>query len=73
MVAYFYTFITDPQEDVEQLIDEFKAVYKRNGRYDIKSQVPYLSRLARVYEKRSETSSQKWVELMKVRRLMNHI
>ena len=54
------------EEDVIELIDEFQAVYKQRGRYDLKSQVPYLSRLAETYVRRSETSSLKWVELLKV-------
>ena len=58
---------------MKELIDEFKAVYKQNGRYDIKSQVPYLSRLAEIYVKRSETSSLKWVELLKVQSPINKL
>ena len=51
---------------MKELINEFQAVYKQKGRYDLKSQVPYLSRLAEIYVKRSETSSLKWVELLRV-------
>ena len=66
-------YISKAGLDVTELMDEFKAVYRRNGRYDLKSQVPYLSRLAEIYMKRSEASSLKWVELLKVRSLMNHL
>ena len=51
---------------MKKLINDFQAVYKEKGRYDLKSQVPYLSRLAQIYVRRSETSSLKWVELLKV-------
>lgn len=53
------------------MINKFKAAYEQNGRHDLKSQVPYLSRLAEIYVKRSATSSVKWVELLKVRSLTN--
>ena len=55
---------------MNKLIEEFKAVYKQNGRYTLMSQVRYLPRLAEIYLKRSKTLSLKWVELLKVR---NHI
>ena len=52
------------------LIRDFKKSYKENGRHDLKSQVLYLSRLANIYVSRSESSSLKWVELLKVRNLI---
>ena len=66
-------YISKAELDVNELIDKFKTVYKQNGRYDTKSQVPYLSRLAEIYVKRSKTSSLKWVELLKVQSSMNRI
>lgn len=54
------------REDVRELVAEFKASYREKGKDDLKSQVPFLSRLADVYVKRAETSSMKWVELLKV-------
>ena len=72
-VQFGYISNAGIEESVKELIDEFKAVYKQNGRYNLLSQVPYLSRLAEIYVKRSKTSSLKWVELLKVRIAMNHI
>ena len=59
-------YISKAGLDVNDLMEKFKAAYKQNGRYNLMSQVPYLSRLAEIYVKRSKTSSLKWVELLKV-------
>ena len=51
---------------MRDLVREFKAIYHSKGAEDLKSQVPFLSALADIYVKRAETSSMKWMELLKV-------
>ena len=53
---------------MRDLVRNFKAVYHEKGAEDFESQVPFLSALADIYVKRAETSSMKWVELLKVSR-----
>ena len=53
---------------MKDLVKDFKAVYHNQGAEDLESQVPFLSGIADIYVKRAETSSMKWVELLKVSR-----
>lgn len=53
-------------EDAAELIKEFKSVYRVKGKNDLLSQVPFLSKLAKIYVKRSRTSSLRWLDLVKV-------
>lgn len=49
------------------LIDEFKLVYKEKGKNDLKAQVPFLSRLANKYRKLGEKDpTEHWTDLLKV-------
>ena len=57
-------------EEEEKLIAEFKAVYKKNGKNDLASQVPYLSRLAEHYEATATVNKNDWVSLLKVCNVM---
>ena len=50
----------------EELISEFKVVYENNGKDDLVSQVPYLSRLAEHYEATAALDGNDWVNLLKV-------
>ena len=61
-------FLAGSEEGLSEMMSEFKKSYKENGRYDLKSQVPYLSRLADIYVSRSESSSLKWGGLLKVQK-----
>ena len=45
---------------------EFKTVYEKNGKSDLISQVPYLSRLAEHYEAAASLNGNDWVNLLKV-------
>ena len=53
-----------PQKD---FIDDFKAVYKEKGKFDLKAQIPYLSKLADRYKRRGKKGPKKrWSDLLKV-------
>ena len=52
-----------PAED--KLIQKFKKMYYRNGKYDLTSQVPYLSQLAQRYKKKYEENGE-WTDCLKV-------
>ena len=48
-------------------IDEFKAVYKVKGKFDLKAQIPYLSKLGDRYKRRGKKDSKtRWSDLLKV-------
>ena len=48
-------------------IDEFKAVYKEKGKFDLKAQIPYLSKLGDRYKRRGKKGPKKrWSDLLKV-------
>ena len=48
-------------------IDEFKAVYKAEGKFDLKAQIPYLSKLGDRYKRRGKKGPNKrWSDLLKV-------
>ena len=49
---------------IEDVIKEFKEVYRDKGKYDLKSQVPYLARLAQHYVQEVQSSDRPWVELL---------
>ena len=52
-----------PAED--KLIQKFKKTYYRYGKYDLTSQVPYLSQLAHRYKKKYEEYGE-WTDCLKV-------
>ena len=48
-------------------IDEFKAVYKEKGKFDLKAQIPYLSKLGDRYKRKGKKCPKKrWSDLLKV-------
>ena len=49
----------------EDFIQEFKKSYYQNGKYDITSQVPYLSKLADSYKQKYEADGD-WKDCLKV-------
>ena len=51
---------------MEKLISEFKVVCESKGKYNLVSQVPYLSRLAEHYEATAALNGNDWVCLLKV-------
>lgn len=53
-------------EEKDQLISEFKVVYKKHGNNDLIRQIPYLSRLAEHYEATGALNGNDWVNLLKV-------
>ena len=54
----------DTQND---FLDEFKAVYKEKGKFDLKAQIPYLSKLGDRYKRKGENDQKKrWSDLLKV-------
>ena len=49
-------------------IDEFKAVYKEKGKFDLKAQIPYLSKLGDRYKRIGKKGPKKrWSDLLKVK------
>ena len=51
----------------KDFIDEFKAVYKGKGKFDLKAQIPYLSKLADRYKRKGKKGPKKrWSDLLKV-------
>ena len=58
-------------EGKEELISEFKAIYKKNETTDLVSQVQYLSRLAEHYEATAALNGNDWVNLLKVCDMMS--
>ena len=51
----------------KDFIDEFKAVYKEKGKFDLKAQIPYLSKLGDRYKRRGKKGPKKrWSDLLKV-------
>ena len=53
-------------DEKDELIRQFKLAYDHNGLHDLKSQVPFLSRLAEHYESLGVSSENDWVHLIKV-------
>ena len=50
-----------------EFIDEFKAVYKDKGKFDLKAQIPYLSKLGDRYKRKGKKDPKKrWSDLLKV-------
>ena len=59
--------IVEASSDTDKLIEEFKRDYYRNGKYDLKSQVPYLEELAdRYLQKYIASQRQDWTDCLKV-------
>ena len=53
----------------KDFIDEFKAVYKEKGKFDLKAQIPYLSKLGDRYKSKGKKGPKKrWSDLLKVNR-----
>ena len=49
------------------IIDGFKAVYKEKGKFDLKAQIPYLSKLGDRYKRKGKKGAKKrWSDLLKV-------
>ena len=57
--------ISGAQESIDDIIRKFKRTYHRNGKYDLTSQVPYLSKLADHYKQKYEKSGD-WTDCLKV-------
>ena len=53
------------QDSIDDLIQKFKRTYNRNGKYDLTSQVPYLSKLADHYKQKYEEYGD-WTDCLKV-------
>ena len=51
----------------EEFLEEFKRSYHQNGKFDLESQVPYLSQLAEHYKKKYE-AERNWRDCLKVGR-----
>ena len=52
---------------IDDVVEEFKQVYKEIGVNELKCEVPYLARLAEHYVQLSQSSNTPWVDLLKVR------
>ena len=62
----FYCSISGAhQESIDDLIQKFKRTYNRNGKYDLTSQVPDLSKLADHYKQKYEEYGD-WMDCLKV-------
>ena len=51
----------------KDFIGEFKAIYREKGKFDLKAQIPYLSKLADRYKSKGKKKPKKrWSDLLKV-------
>lgn len=51
----------DEKGVLEKLVEEFKVIYKEKGPHDLRSQIPYLEKMADQYQSRSD-----WTSLLRV-------
>ena len=47
-------------------IDDFKAVYKEKGKFDLRAQIPYLSKLGDRYKRGKKGPKKRCSDLLKV-------
>ena len=51
----------------KDFIDEFKAIYREKGKFNLKAQIPYLSKLGDRYKRIGKKDPKKhWTDLLKV-------
>ena len=59
-------------DEKDELIKQFKLAYDHDGLHDLKSQVPFLSQLAKHYKSLGVSSGNDWVHLIKVIGIATH-